>query len=536
MTQHIPPAFHLLDEPWIPVRTHQGAVQEVSLSEAVSQAHNFAALADTSPPNLVALHRVLLAVLHRALTTQHGRWSDADRARWFTQGLPEAPLQAYLEQWRERFWLFHPQQPFMQVAALAHAEETRDKCKPWTQISLESASGNTPLVFDHASDEAPKAIGYALACRNLLGYLQFVPCGTIHVFQYSDKVGALYNTAAVIPHGKTLAETLLLSLHPWDALRPDDLPAWEQAPPTIAALRAAPTLATGPNDRYTRLSRAVLFLPTQDGQHIRHIRFGAGLGLEEDVNAHDSMASYRITKDGKQIRLSYTQGRALWRELPALVPDATGKQNQPAAVLSCAINLYNALGQWDAPIQILTAGVTNNPQNLASVLRWRAERIALPAAFLLDPDAAANLRKHMQQVESVYASLRSIGASAIAATMPKLQPKETHKRAGAMLDNGPTAAVYFSSVERQLPQLMQQLVQGDADQAQLQWDMALSAAVSQAWQALGHSLGASPAVLRALARAQPRIGFLLHTLQSPEPASPLPTTSANSATSQESTP
>ena len=533
MKQHTPPAFNLLDEPWIPVRTRQGAVQEVSLSDALLHAQDFAALAETSPPNLVALYRVLLAVLHRALTTQHGRWHDADRARWFKQGLPEAPLRAYLAQWRERFWLFHPQQPFMQVAALADAEETKDKRKPWTQISLEGASGNTPVVFDHCLDDAPTAIDKALACRNLLGYLQFTPGGLVKTFRDADKAGALSNTAAVIPHGNTLTETLLLSLHPWDSLRPNDHPAWELPPPAIAALCDPPTLATGPNDRYTRLSRAVLLLPTDDGQHIRHIRFGAGLGLEDDANAHDPMACYRITKEDKQVRLTYAQGRALWRELPALVPDVTGKQNLPAAVLSWSANLYNALGQWDAPIQILTAGLASDQ---AKLLLWRAERIELPAAFLLEPDAAANLRQQMQQVESVYVNLRGVGASAIAATMPDPQHKDTRSRARAMLDNGPTAAVYFSGVERQLPQLMQQLAQSDLDQAQLQWNAALAGAVSQAWLALGHSLGASPAVLRALARAQSKIGYLLHTLQPSSPQNPLSPLAATSVTLQESTP
>jgi len=523
MTHNVSPAFNLQDEPWIPVRTRQGDVQDVSLTDALLHASDYTALAETSPPNLVALYRVLLAVFHRALTTHHGRWSDADRARWFKQGLPDEPLRAYLAQWRERFWLFHPQHPFMQVAALEHADETKDKHKPWTQICLESASGNTPVVFDHSVDDAPTAIGYALACRNLLGFLQFTPGGLVKTFRDSDKAGALSNTAAVVPHGKTLAETLLLALHPWDSLRPNDLPAWQQPAPTIAALCAAPTLATGPNDRYSRLSRAILLLPTEDAKHIRNVRFGAGLGLEDDINAHDTMACYRINKEGKPIRLSYSEGRAIWRELPAFVPDATGKQNLPAATLSWATNLYNALGQWDAPVQILTSGLASDQ---AKLLRWRADHIELPATFLLNPDAAANLRQNMQRVESTYFSLKSIGAAMIANTMPDPQHKDTRSRAKNILDNSPTASVYFSSVERELTQLMQQLAHSDADSAETLWSAALAQAIRQAWQALGSSLGASPAALRAKARAQPKITHLLYTLQ--------PTTYAT--TSPESTP
>jgi len=63
------PAFNLLDEPWIPVRTHTGEVFDINLSDALLKARDYAALAETSPPNLIALYRLLLATLHRALTS-----------------------------------------------------------------------------------------------------------------------------------------------------------------------------------------------------------------------------------------------------------------------------------------------------------------------------------------------------------------------------------------------------------------------------------------------------------------------------------
>ena len=57
------------------------------------------------------------------------------------------------------------------------------------------------------------------------------------------------------------------------------------------------------------------------------------------------MACYRVTKDGKAIRVSFSEGRAVWRELPALVPDPSGKFNQPAAILSWATDLRERMGQ-----------------------------------------------------------------------------------------------------------------------------------------------------------------------------------------------
>lgn len=507
------PTFNLLDDPWIPVRTHPGEVIEVSLRDALLNARDYAALAETSPPNLIALYRLLLAALHRALTTEHGQWRDADRARWFREGLPQAPIRTYLERWRERFWVFHPSEPFMQVAALVAAEETREKLKARTQISLEDASGNTPAVFDHSLDEAPSASSCAQACRNLLGFLQFTPGGLVKTVRDSDKAGALANTAAVMATGSNLSETLLLGLHPYDARRADDLPSWERPNPTLAMLKADPSLASGPNDRYTRLSRAVLLVPVMDNSgvvsEVRHLHFAAGLALGEDPNAPDPMACYRVNKEGKAIRISYSEGRAIWRDLPSLVPDPSKSSDIPAAILGWAANLYSALGQWDAPIQILTAGLASDQ---AKLLRWRAERIELPKALLTQADAAAFLRLQVHSAEEVHNRLRSLHAGLIAQTMPDPYHKDTKARAKTILANGPATAVFFSAAERALPRLMQQIASGDFDTADRDWKATLAGAAMQSWTATRRSLGDSPAALRADARTWPRFIGLLNTL------------------------
>lgn len=518
------PAFNLLDEPWIPARTHTGEVFDITLSDALLNARDYAALAETSPPNLIALYRLLLATLHRALITHHGKWSDKDRARWFREGLPEAPIRAYLAQWHERFWLFHPSEPFMQVAALAEVEETRDKLKTWTQIALEGSSGNTPVVFDHALDNMPTSISFAMACRNLLGFLQFTPGGLVKTVRDSDKAGPLSNTAAVMPTGSNLAETLLLGVHPYDAGNIADMPSWERVAPSIAMLRADPTLASGPNDRYTRQSRAVLLVNDGDSPTLSHIRFAAGVALNEDPNAPDPMACYRVNKEGKAIRVSYGEGRAVWRDLPSLIPDPGHAHDIPPAILGWAANLYSATEKWDAPLQILTAGLASDQ---AKLLRWRAERIELPHNLLTNPDAAGYLRAQVRFAEEVHAGLRNVFSDMIAQTMPDPKHKDTRSRARDILANGPAAAVFFSTAERALPKLMRQIAKGDIGAVDRDWKAILSEAAHQAWNATRQSLGDSPAVLRADARVWPRFMGLLKTL--------IPTAAATAPTTEEVT-
>ena len=91
--------FNLLDEQWIPVRMVDGQVRNVGLLKLFEQAKEINALAETSPPSLIALYRVLLAITHRALTSAQGTWRDRDRANWYGEGLPQQALRGYLEHW-----------------------------------------------------------------------------------------------------------------------------------------------------------------------------------------------------------------------------------------------------------------------------------------------------------------------------------------------------------------------------------------------------------------------------------------------------
>jgi len=492
------PALNLLETPWLPVRMQDGRVMEVGLLELFERASEIEGLAETSPPNLVALYRLLLAITHRALTRSLGIWTDRDRARWYREGLPTAALLDYLIHWRERFWLFHAEHPFMQVAALAEAEETRDRLKPWTQIALESASGNTPVVFDHAVDTDPKRTSSTTALRCMLGFLQFTPGGLVKVFRSADKAGPLANTAAVVPMGATLTQTITLGLHPATG-DSDDLPAWERVPPDVAGLRAEPILAHGTCDRYTRLSRAVMLIPEVPDapESIRWVRFSAGMGLADDPNAPDPMASYRAGSTGL-VRVSFYEGRAVWRDLGALLPDSTGAHAQPAAILSWASNLHDARGEWGANVPVLVAGLCSDQ---AKLLRWRSERYALPASALRSEDVAAAVRTELKRADDLYYLLRGAAGEMLAKTMPDPSSKDTRSRARSMLDAGPFPSAYFSRAEYGLPGVLHSVAAGDLDSAHVQWSAALLRASQSAWDAARSMLGQSAAALRAEASA-----------------------------------
>lgn len=515
------PAFNLLDEPWLPVRWLTGGGSEVGLREAFMRSQEIAGLAEPSPPSFVALHRLLLAITHRALTLQFGRWTDSDRARWYRDGLPLEAFERYFDQWRERFWLFHPIQPFMQVAALATLPQTQP-AKPWTVVSLESAGGNNPVIFDHSVDDLPNTNSAAEVLRAMFGFLQFAAGGPVKVLRNDGfgRKGSLFDSAAVLPTGESLQRTLMLSLHPAPRAADEadnDRPSWERPALTPDQLTPVLTLPTGPNDRYTRCVRALLLQRDPDNS-VSRVHLCEGLDLLEGDSAVDPMNAFRQGTD-KWVRLRFTEGRSAWRDLPALLPSPAGGAWRTAAVLSWAQNLFDAAGAWDDELEVTVAGMAANQ---GKMLQSRLERFHLPQGLLTASDNAVALRAHLQEAEELFSALRQLAARRAAQALPNSASKEAHKQARATCDAGPLAATFFARAERGLPALLSRLGSGATGDAHAAWQADLLDAARLAWAAAGDMLGPSSTALRARALTEGAFNALIRPLRPAEPEAASP--------------
>ena len=71
-------SFSLIDRPWIPVLDVSGRYQRVSLAEVFAEAERIRCIAGDMPTQTLALLRLLLAVLHRAVD------GPADLRTWHT--------------------------------------------------------------------------------------------------------------------------------------------------------------------------------------------------------------------------------------------------------------------------------------------------------------------------------------------------------------------------------------------------------------------------------------------------------------------
>lgn len=118
--------FNLLDEPWIRVIQPDCTVKEVSLTDALVNAHTYCDLRGELATQDIAVLRLLLAVLHTVFERVDAdgnpsplkspgdiltRW----KTLWNLGHFPAEPIQTYLNGQHEKFWLFHPERPFWQI-------------------------------------------------------------------------------------------------------------------------------------------------------------------------------------------------------------------------------------------------------------------------------------------------------------------------------------------------------------------------------------------------------------------------------------
>lgn len=82
--------FNLVDEPWIPCVTADGASIELGLLDTLTRAHELREMADPSPLVTVALHRLLLAIVHRLLDgpASYDAWCAVWNAGQFDSAQP----------------------------------------------------------------------------------------------------------------------------------------------------------------------------------------------------------------------------------------------------------------------------------------------------------------------------------------------------------------------------------------------------------------------------------------------------------------
>lgn len=338
--------FSLLDEAWVPVLDMEGGYREVSLRELFSEAHRLRMVASELPTESFAILRVALAILHSA--TYGPEDEAAWRELWNEPTLP-GEVGSYLDEYRDRFDLLHPERPFYQVADLRTARGDT--------FGLERIIADVPNGIPYLTSRTGpplERISPAEAARWVVHCQAYDPSGIKSGAEGDPRVkngkGYPLGVAAggwlggVYVEGKNLRETLLLNLVPLGDLRPADerdKPIWERDPHGAVEESDMTRGPFGVLSLYTWQSRRIRLYGDRNGITGAMISYGDTIEWQ-DKHLMEPLSVWGRSgpreKALKQIPVylprAHDHTRALWRGLATLLPQPQSSSGEAAQRLS----------------------------------------------------------------------------------------------------------------------------------------------------------------------------------------------------------
>lgn len=486
--------FSLLGEPWIPLIRPDGERVNGSIADALLQPEQWAGIDTVNPVECLALHRLLLAICHRAI----GPGDSSQRSSLFDTW-PRGAIASYLERWAGRFNLFDSVRPFFQTPALLDAQL---RPRPWMVLVPDRSAGATPLLWDHSLDGEPDPISPAAVALALVAHQQFTPGGLVRALRTSASRGTACGLLLVIPIGHTLQQTLSFALVPQsDAAHEQDQPAWERPAPSLEALRNPKEyVPVGPAQRYTHLSRAVLL---QAGESITHLLYGEGLVVVESPTP-DPMVAAVAGRSGP-VPMVLREARAMWRDFQALT---CAEGSNPPETIRHAVAVCTARTQFD-PITLLAGGLLTDK---AKILLWRLERREVSPVLLAQGNAVAVAQIALERAERSGQELNKalwvlcfnwLSRSGAA-------PDPDRKAVTALRESIQAMPRFWAALEPLFWSLVHQLGAGiDHEEVLLSWTAILKSTARSTWQESCGALGCDGRALAAAARSGSALGQAL---------------------------
>lgn len=479
--------FNLIDEKWIPVRFLDGARCELGIRDVLLRSGEVAAIEDSSPLVLAALHRFLLAVLYRALEGP----TDIDQAKaLFRCGLPGEQIAAYLEQWRDRFWLFDEKYPFGQIPNF-----TPKTWRAWTALAAEHNADNAKILFDHVVVDSPGNISAAVAARWILATQTFsVSCGKSELAHTGTAPSA--TAVMVLPLGRNFQETLLFSLVPQNrAVTQNDHPLWEREPESVSELKAGVERhPAGFSDLYSWRIRSVLLKEEADGS-VQQLAFASGVG-NAAIDFIDPMLGYRVDEKRGKLPLQFRE-RGLWRDFDSLLPDGSKLAPQ-------VIEHASRLAKTDRarfPRTVMALGQANNK---AKIEFWRMERFALPEALAGDYYIRSDIRQLLRDAEGAQKALWQACSDFARDLLSRGDRKVAAKDISGFVEQMTVTPAYWTYMEAKFHEVLREYtLDRDPEDIRGLWLRSVRRALGDAWAQHRTSVSAGDAwAIRALTKAE----------------------------------
>jgi CRISPR system Cascade subunit CasA len=493
--------FNLIDEKWIPVRFPDGTRDELGIRDTLMRSGGIAAIEDPSPLVVAALHRFLLAVLYRALEGP----TDIDQAKaLFKNGLPSEKITAYLEKWKDRFWLFDEKYPFFQIPKFEP-----DIWRTWTVLAAEHNADNAKVLFDHVDVTAPGKASPASCARWMLATQTFsVSAGKSELSHTGTAPSA--TSVMILPQGQNLSDTILFSLVPENrVVIQDDKPVWEMEPETVEFLKTksksidskGKTKEKGPErlgrglvDRYAWRIRAVRLTPDEDG-YVSRIAFASGVGFKENEKP-DPMLGYRIDDKRGKLPIQF-RDRGLWRDFDSLLPD---ESHLAPRVIEHATVLTRS-NRERFPRSVIVLGQATDK---AKIKYWRMERFALPEALSGDRMIRTEIGQLLKDAEDAQKSLWLACRSFARDLLSRSERDPAGKDIKGFVEQMPVNPWYWSTLESRFHEMLREYtLDRDSEDIRCQWLKSVRYTLQTAWGQHSASVAIGDAwAIRALVRAE----------------------------------
>ncbi len=486
--------YNLIDQEWIPVRFHDDTRDELGIRDTLLRSKEIATIEDPSPLVVAALHRFLLAVLYRALEGP----TDIDQARaLFKTGLPRDKIAAYLEKWRDRFWLFDEKYPFYQVASYEPQGKKNEKeWKSWPVIAAEHNASNAKVLFDHIEIAGAGSIPGRMAARWLVSCQTFALGGGNSDFVYTKSAPSA-TAAMVLPLGINLQDTLVLSLVPENKeVMKADQPIWEQEPAPLASLESGiARSAMGVADLYTWLARSIKFHLDGNDQRLRELAFASGVQCSSEGYV-DPMLGYRIDDERGKLPIQF-RDRGLWRDFDSLLPDESHLAPQ---VIEHAAALTRS-NRERFPRSVMVLGQSNNK---AKIEFWRMERFAMPQSLAGDRFIRSEIHQLLADAEDAQKSLWSACRSFARDLLSRGERNPAGRDIKAFIKQMPVNPWYWSTLESCFHEILREYtLEWDYEDIRCQWLKFVRSALRAAWEQHRASVSMGDAwAIRALVKAE----------------------------------
>jgi CRISPR system Cascade subunit CasA len=494
-------SFNLIDQPWIPCAKLDGRMEELSLREALAQAHTLRGVQGDSPLETASLYRLLLAVIHSALRGPKTKsaWVELWNAKQFDVG----KFDAYFKKWHTRFDLFGKERPFYQVKRTKDGRE-----KTSNDVMPDISSGSNSTLFDHSVDDEHIILSSAKAARTLLVMQTFSVAGGWGMAPKESSDAPWGRGVIFLTEDDTLFHTLMLNLfkYPPDsdvmASAKDDIPAWESENP-FKPKREEPL---GYLDFLTWQNRQVSLIPEGEEESPVVKEMVISQGLKLDTSVLDPMKHYRIDEKKGYSFHRFSEERSLWRDSAALFkihnPTST---RPPLAFYWLAILADNEAIQKHQTYRFMALGMANDK---AKIEFYRHEAFPLPLRYLQDDELVTRLSDALTYAENTARALwvagNRLALLIVAPTTDGKSPKDigklTKQDANKLYQHYGAERFFWSRLEVPFYEFLQTMPD-NPESALARWKETLYETAWEALKSAERMAGENTKALKAATRA-----------------------------------